>query len=58
MNDLEENICFYLLGYNGTINNPTHIRVWDTDTGYHEYPTHEWMRKWELMKYKSLIIWK
>jgi hypothetical protein len=37
---------------------PTHIRVWDTDTGYHLYPVVEWMRKWEAMDYRSIIISK
>lgn len=48
--------AFILLGWKGDKENPTHIRVWDTDTGYHMYPTGEWMRKWEKMDYRSLII--
>ena len=48
--------AFILLGWKWNISNPSHIRVWDTDTGYHEYPTKEWMRKWKRMDYRSLII--
>lgn len=47
---------FILLWYVGTKENPSHIIVWDTDTGRHIYPTHEWMRKWKLLGYRSLII--
>lgn len=50
--------AFILLGWKGSIKNPTHIRVWDTDTGYHEYPLQEWMRKWEKMDYRSIVIQK
>ncbi len=48
--------AFVLLGYIGTKENPTHIIVWDTYTGRHVYPTREWMRKWWLLQYRSLII--
>ncbi len=50
--------AFILLWWKGDIKNPTHIRVWDTDTGYHLYPKQEWMRKWEKMDYRSIIITK
>lgn len=48
--------AFILLGYVGTIDKPTHIIVWDTFTGRHVYTSSEWMRKWSLMQYRSLII--
>ena len=48
--------AFVLLGYVGTITNPSNIIVWDTYTGRHVYPYIEWMRKWSLMQYRSLII--
>lgn len=48
--------AFILLGWKWDIKNPTHIRVWDTDTGYHSYETSEWMRKWERMDYRSIIV--
>ena len=47
--------AFLLLGYMGSIERPTHIIVWDTDTGRHIYPYTEWMRKWRTMDYRSLI---
>lgn len=47
---------FVLLGYIGTKESPSHIIVWDTDTGRHIYPITEWMRKWWLMQYRSLIV--
>lgn len=50
--------AFILLGWKGDIQNPTHLRVWDTDTGYHSYPLQEWMRKWEKMQYRSIVIEK
>ncbi|MFA5916619.1 MAG: hypothetical protein WC850_00110 [Candidatus Gracilibacteria bacterium] len=50
--------AFYLLGYEGGVTNPTKIIVWDSDTGYHKYDTIEWMRKWSLMDYKSIVIHK
>ncbi|MCP4523299.1 MAG: hypothetical protein GY828_03700, partial [Candidatus Gracilibacteria bacterium] len=37
--------AFYLLGFKGEIQNPTHIIVWDTNTGKHIFPIKEWMRK-------------
>lgn len=47
---------FYLLWYKWTIKNPTKLIIWDTNTWRHEYPVSEWMRKWKLMDYRSLII--
>lgn len=49
---------FYLLWYEWWVENPTKIIVWDTDTGYHKYDTKEWMRKWNLMDNKSIIVKK
>ncbi len=48
--------AFVLLGYVWKIENPKYIIVWDTDTGRHTYPIHEWMRKWEMMDFRSLLI--
>jgi hypothetical protein len=48
--------AFLLLGYLGSMENPSHIIVWDTDTGRHIYPYSEWMRKWNLMDYRTLIV--
>lgn len=50
--------AFILLGYVGSIYNPKSVIVWDTNTGKHTYPKHEWMRKWEMMQYRSIIIWE
>lgn len=50
--------AFYLLWYEWWVENPTKIIVWDSDTWYHKYDTEEWMRKWSLMDYKSIIIKK
>jgi hypothetical protein len=50
--------AFYLLGYKWGVINPTHIIVWDTQTGKHTYPINEWMRKWNAMENKSIIIYK
>lgn len=50
--------AFYLLWYEWWVENPTKIIVWDSDTGYHKYDTEEWMRKWSLMDYKSIIVYK
>ena len=47
---------FYLLGYEWSIEKPTSIIVWDTSTGKHIYPLKEWMRKWEEMDYRSIIV--
>jgi len=47
---------FILLGYVGSREHPTHIIVWDTDTGRHVYTTQEWMRKWSMMQYRSFLI--
>ncbi len=48
--------AFVLLWYIGNIKTPSHIIVWDTDTGRHIYPTSEWMRKWEMLGYRSVIF--
>ncbi|MDQ7010123.1 MAG: C39 family peptidase [Candidatus Gracilibacteria bacterium] len=56
-NGLNGEHAFYILGYKGTVNNPTDIIVWDTFTGEHTYPTSEWMRKWKKMQYRSIIIY-
>lgn len=48
--------AFYLLWYEWWVNNPTKIIVWDSDTGKHIYDIEEWMRKWSLMDYKSIVI--
>jgi len=48
--------AFILLGWKWDIDDPDYIRVWDTDTGYHMYDTAEWMRKWEAMDYRSIVI--
>jgi len=50
--------AFYLLWYKWGVNNPTHIIVWDTKTWKHTYPTKEWMRKWDRMQNRSIIIKK
>lgn len=50
--------AFILLGYEWYIDNPEKIIVWDTDTGYHKYPIKEWMRKWKMMNYRSIIVSK
>lgn len=50
--------AFYLLWYRGNITDPTHIIVWDTTTGKHTYSLQEWLRKWERMEYRSLVIFK
>ena len=47
---------FILLWYIGMIENPSHIIVWDTDTGRHIYPREEWLRKWEFLWYRSLVM--
>jgi len=47
---------FVLLGYIGKKENPSHIIVWDTDTGRHIYPIQEWMRKWWYIENRSLTI--
>ncbi len=48
--------AFYLLWYDWEIDNPTKIIVWDTNTWYHKYSKKEWMRKWEKMDYRSIIV--
>ncbi len=50
--------AFILLGYIGTLAYPSHVIVWDTDTWRHIYPINEWMRKWKLLDYRSLIVQK
>ena len=47
---------FLLLGYIWSLEKPSHIIVWDTDTGKHFYPYGEWMRKWSLLEYRSLSV--
>ena len=47
---------FVLLGYIGKKERPSHIIVWDTDTGRHIYPTSEWMRKWDHIENRSLVV--
>ncbi len=49
---------FILLWYIGSLDNPTHIIVWDTYTGRHIFSYDEWMRKWELLDYRSLRVEK
>jgi hypothetical protein len=48
--------AFLLLWYLGKKESPTHIIVWDTDTGKHYYEFAEWMRKWELLDYRTLTV--
>ena len=48
--------AFVLLGYMWPRERPTHVIVWDTDTGKHIYRTSEWMRKWSLLDYRTLIV--
>lgn len=49
--------AFYLLWYKWDIENPTHIIVWDTYTEKHTYVTSEWMRKWQKMQYRSIVVY-
>jgi hypothetical protein len=49
--------AFYLLGYKWDVENPTHIIVWDTYTKKHTYVTSEWMRNWQKMQYRSIIVY-
>ena len=49
--------AFILLGYTGSKYNPKSVIVWDTNTGKHTYDIKEWMRKWEMMQYRSIIIY-
>lgn len=49
---------YIILGYIGTIEEPSHIKVFDTSTGIHTYPVHEWMRKWNARENRSLIVSK
>lgn len=48
--------AFILLWWKWDIQNPTHIKVWDTNTWYHMYQTEEWMRKWKKMDYRSILV--
>jgi len=50
--------AFYLLWYEWGIDNPDKIIVWDTYTWLHKYSTIEWMRKWEKLDYRSIIVYK
>lgn len=49
--------AFYLLGYKWWIYNPTYIIVWDTNTGRHVYSTSEWLRKWDRVDNRSIIVY-
>jgi hypothetical protein len=48
--------AFYLLWYEWDIEAPVKIIVWDTDTWYHKYSTNEWLRKWERMDYRTIVV--
>lgn len=50
--------AFYLLWYEWELDNPKKIIVWDTKTWKHKYNTKEWLRKWNLMQNKSIIVYK
>lgn len=50
--------AFYLLWYIWWVDNPSHIIVWDTMTGKHIYAIEEWIRKWDKMQNRSIIIYK
>lgn len=49
--------AFYLLWYEWVLENPSKIIVWDTLTWKHKYSLKEWMRKWNLMQNRSLVIY-
>ena len=49
--------AFFLLWYTGSKYNPQEVIVWDSQTGKHSYKKKEWMRKWEMMQYRSIIIY-
>ena len=49
---------FYILWYEGTVQNPENIILWDTYTWKHTYPLSEFMRKWKLMQYRTITIFK
>jgi len=49
--------AFYLLWYKWNIENPSHIIVWDTNTWKHIYPTSEWLRKWNKMDNRSILVY-
>ncbi len=49
--------AFYLLWYEWALENPSKIIVWDTLTWKHKYSLKEWMRKWNLMQNRSLVIY-
>lgn len=48
--------AFILLWFVGNISHPSHIIVWDTATGRHIFSYNEWMRKWSLLEFRSLIV--
>lgn len=56
VNGLSWEHTFVLLGYIGSDTWITHVIVWDTYTGRHIFSYDEWMRKWELMEYRSLRV--
>lgn len=49
---------FLLLWYKSDWEKLTHIKVYDSYTWYHTYSTEEWLRKWSLLDYRTLIISK
>ncbi len=49
--------AFMLLWYTGNIFQPTEVIVWDSRTGKHKYKKKEWMRKWKMMQYRSIIVY-
>lgn len=51
--------AFYLFWYEGeNLNNISKVIVWDTYTWYQKYSYNEWMRKWNLLENRHLIILK
>lgn len=48
---------FYLLWYVWSPIHPEKIILWDTATWKHSYSLKEFMRKWETMDYRSIIIY-
>lgn len=50
--------AFYLLWYEWEIDNPKKIIVWDTLTWKHTYNAKEWLRKWNIMDNRSIIVYK
>lgn len=49
---------WYILWFTWSKENPKTIILWDTSTWKHEYPISEFLRKWEEMDYRSIIIYK